>query len=182
MSAWKKLRNILSIPFYRRLTVGLGGAYLILFLIALQDLSFSGQGVRILTAEWTRMFDRTGTMTFEPVLQLILPGLTFLFSPLNVLIGGLLSGLAGLNLAVTYLAYRQPKACRFNRSTGLFASLPALLAGGACCAPAIVLIFGLQVSSLFITVFQVLLPVAGVLLVVTLKLILDRTNTDLIAA
>ena len=182
MSAWHKLRNILARPFYRRLAFGLGGGYLILFLIALQDLSFSGQGVQVLTTEWTRMFDRTGTMTFEPVLQLTLPGLTFLFSPLNVLIGGALSILAGLNLAVTYLAYKHPGACRFNRSTGIVASLPALLAGGACCAPAVVLIFGLQMSSLFITAFQVLLPVAGVLLVGTLKLILDRTNTNALAA
>ena len=182
MSAWHKLRSILSRPFYRRLALGLGGGYLLLFLIALQDLSFSGQGVRLLTAEWTRMFDRTGTMTFEPVLQLTLPGLTFLFSPLNVLIGSALSSLAGLNLAVTYLAYKHPGACRFNRSTGIIASLPALLAGGACCAPAVVLIFGLQMSSLFITAFQVMIPVAGVLLIGTLKLILDRTDTNMLAA
>lgn len=182
MSAWHKLRRLLSRPFYRRLAIGLGGGYLLLFLIALQDLSFSGQGVRLLTTEWTRMFDRTGTMTFEPILQLTLPGVTLLLSPLNVLIGGLLSGLAGLNLAVTYLAYKHPHACRLNRSTGIVASLPALLAGGACCAPTVVLLFGLQMSSLFITAFQVLLPIAAVLLVGTLKLILDRTDTNQLAA
>ncbi|MFO8231111.1 MAG: hypothetical protein R6U20_00450, partial [Longimonas sp.] len=98
--------------------------------------------------------------------------------PLNILIGGLLSLLAALNLMVTYVAYNQPSACSFNRSTGVLASLPALLAGGACCAPAIVLILGLQVSSLFITAFQVLIPVAAVLLLITLKLILDRTHPE----
>jgi hypothetical protein len=34
------------------------------------------------------------------------------------------------------------------------------------------------VSSLFITAFQVLIPVAAVLLLITLKLILDRTHPE----
>ena len=59
-------------------------------------------------------------------------------------------------------------------------SFPALLAGSACCAPAIVLILGIQVSSLFMTVFQVLIPVSVLLLLVTLKLILDRTKPALL--
>lgn len=178
----RKLKTILAIPSYRRLTIGLSVAYLILFLLALQDLSLGGQEVKVATTDWHRMFHRTGTVTFEPILQLTLPGLTLLVSPLNVLIGAFLSILAGLNLTITYIAYHQPRACNFNRSTGILASIPALLAGGACCAPAIILILGLQVSSLFITVFQVLLPAAAILLLVTLKLILDRTRTEQIAA
>lgn len=179
MSSWRKLNHILNIPFYRRLTAGLAAVYLILFLFALRDITFGGTGIRVLTADWSRMFDRTGTMTFEAIAQLTLPGLTIVFSPLNVLIGTTLSILAGLNLAITYIAYKQPRACRFNRSTGLLASLPALVAGGACCAPTIILILGLQVSSLFMTTFQILIPVSLVLLVVTLKLILDRTDVEL---
>lgn len=126
------------------------------------------------------MFDRTGAITFEPVAQLTLPGLTILMSPLNILMGAVLAVRAGLNLAVTWLAFRQPKACRFNRSTGTLASIPALLAGSACCAPAIILILGLQISSLFVTVFQVLIPVSIGLLVVTLVMILRRTDPALI--
>ena len=182
MTALRKLKNILRIPFYRWLTAGLGGLYLILFLIALQDISLGGRGFQVLSTDWTRMFDRTATFTFEAVAQITLPGLTILISPINILIGSIISLLVGLNLAITYIAFKQPKACSFNRSTGILASLPALLAGGACCAPAIILILGIQVSSMFITVFQILIPVAIVLLVVTLKLILDRTNIELIPA
>lgn len=176
-----KLGAILSRPFYRRLTVGIGAVYLLLFLVALQDISLGGSGVQFLTTDWTRMIDRTGAITFEPIAQLTLPGLTILMSPLNILIGAVLAVLAGLNLAVTWLAFRQPKACRFNRSTGILASIPALLAGSACCAPAIVLILGLQISSLFVTVFQVLIPVSIALLVLTLIMILRRTDPALIA-
>jgi len=181
-TAVQTLASILRLPFYRRVVVVSGGVYLILFLIALQDISRGGRAFQFLTVPFSRMFERTGALTFEPIAQLTLPGLTILISPVNVLIGLGISLLVGLNLAITWLAFRQPRACRFNRSTGVLASLPALLAGGACCAPAIVLILGLQVSSLLMGVFQVLIPVSVVLLVITLKLILDRTNPELLAS
>jgi hypothetical protein len=107
--------------------------------------------------------------------------LTILISPLNIVVAMLLAVLAGLNLTVTWMAFRQPKACGFNRSTGILASLPALLAGSACCAPAIMLILGLQILSLFVSAFQVLIPVSIALLIVTLVMILRRTNTDMLA-
>lgn len=176
-----KLRMILALRHYRRIAVGVGALYLLLLLVALQDISLGGSGFQFLTVEWTRMFDRTGAITFEPIAQLTVPGLTVLISPLNILIATVLAVLAGLNLTVTWLAFRQPKACRFNRSTGILASLPALLAGSACCAPAIVLILGLQVSSLFVTVFQVLIPVSVAILLVTLVMILRRTEPAALA-
>jgi len=182
VTSWRKLRHILRVPLYRRLTVGLTLVYLVLFLVALRDVSLGGRGVQFLTADLSRMFDRTGAMTFEAIAQLTLPGLTILFSPVNVLTGLIISLLAGLNLTITYIAYKQPRACSFNRSTGILASLPALVAGGACCAPTIILIFGLQVSSLFMTAFQILIPVSVALLLITLKLILDRTNVEHVAA
>jgi len=176
----KKLRAILAMGRYRRFAIGVAVGYLVLFLLALGDISAGGHGFDVLTTDWTRMFERTGALTFEPIVQLTVPGATVLLSPINVAIGLLLAVLAALNLTVTYLAFRQPRACRFNRSTGIMASLPALLAGSACCAPTIVLILGLQVSSLFITVFQVLIPVSVALLLVTLALILRRTEPDVI--
>lgn len=176
-----KLRAILSMKFYRRLSIAIGALYLVLFLVALRDVSPGGTGFELSTTEWTRMFERSGAVTFEPIARLTAPGLTILLSPLNMLIGVVLAGLAGLNLAVTWMAFRQPKACRFNRSTGILASLPALLAGSACCAPAIVLILGLQISSLFVTVFQVLIPISAALLLLTLAMIVHRTDPALIA-
>lgn len=177
-STLHKLAALLRVPFYRRVTLGAAAIYLLLFMVALQDISRGGRGVRFLTAEWRRMFERTGAFTFEPIAQITLPGVTVLLSPGNLLLGGLIAALAGLNLAVTTLAFRQPAACRFNRSSGILASLPALLAGSACCVPAIVLLLGLQLSAMLITVFQVLIPASVVLLLVTLKLVLDRTDVS----
>jgi hypothetical protein len=174
----RKLRAILAMHRYRRFAIVMAAGYLFLFLLALGDISGGGHGFEALTTDCTRMFERTGALTFEPIAQLTMPGLTILLSPINMVIGLLLAVLAALNLTVTYLAFRQPRACRFNRSTGIMSSLPALLAGSACCAPTIVLILGLQVSSLFITVFQVLIPVSLALLLVTLALILRWTELE----
>ena len=177
-SGTRKVIRILRIPFYRRVALVLTGAYLIALLFALQDISLGGEGVAFATVPLDRMFDRTGTVTFEPVARLVLPGVTFLISPLNLGIGVVMACLAGLNLTVTLIAFRQPRACRFNRSTGVLATLPALLAGSACCAPALLLLLGIQATSMMIGVFQVLIPASIVLLLITLKLILERTNPE----
>lgn len=176
-----KLRGILAIPAYRRGTMAIAFIYLILFLVALQDISLGGQGFDLVTVEWTRMFDRTTTFTFEAVARVTVPGVTILLSPVNFAIGVVLAVLAGLNLVITWIAIRQPAACSFNRSTGFLASIPALLAGSACCAPAIVLILGLQMSSLLLGAFQVLIPASLLLLILTLILILRRTQPELLA-
>lgn len=174
------LAAVLAVPAYRRIAIAITVIYLVAFLFALQDISRGGDGFSLLTADWTRMFDRRGAFTFEPIARLTMPGLTILLSPLNLLLGAVLALLAGLNLSVTWVALRQPAACSFNRSAGVLASLPALVAGSACCAPAIVLLLGIQVSSLFMSVFQILIPISLVVLLVTLKLILDRTNPRLL--
>ena len=181
LRAHERAAVILRIPTYRALALFLGVGYLVLFLVALRDLTPGGDGFGFLRVPWSRMFERTGAVTFEPVAQFTVPGWTLLVSPLNLLIGGVLAGLAALNLVVTWIAFRQPAACRFTRSAGIFASLPALLAGSACCAPVLVLLLGLQLSSLMMSVFQVLIPLSAALLLVTLKLVLDRTDVTLLA-
>lgn len=178
----RKLAVLLSVPRHRHVAAVLAALYLALFLFALRDLTLGGSGFEVTTVDPARMFERTGTVTFEPVARVTMPGATLLIAPLNLLIGGILAVLVGLNLLVTYLALRQPRACSFNRSTGILASLPALLAGGACCAPTIVLILGLQLSSALVTGFQALIPVAAILLVLTLKLIVDRTEPELLVS
>jgi len=177
----RTLLAILRKPTYRRLAAGISFVYLILFMAALQDISLGGSGVQFLTTDWNLAFERSGAFTFEPIAQLTVPGVTVLLSPINLTISTMLAILVGLNLTVTYIAFRQPRACTFNRSSGILASLPALLAGGACCAPAIILILGLQLSSLMVAAFQVMIPVSGMLLLLTLCLSLNRTNPDLIA-
>jgi hypothetical protein len=176
----RKLARLLEVRSHRWIAVALAAVYEVIFLVSIRDITAGGTGFGVTVADLGRMFERTGAMTFEPVARVTLPGVTVLVAPVNVLLGAVLAGLVGLNLMVTYLAFRQPRACSFNRSTGLLASVPALLAGGACCAPTIVLILGLQMTSAAVTAFQWAIPVALLLLVATLKMIVDRTEPELI--
>jgi len=78
-----------------------------------------------------------GPLSFTPVASVALGPVTYLFS-LNSVIGLGLAALVGLNLSMTYLAWTQPRACGLGQSsTGLLASLPAVLSGTACCGPVV---------------------------------------------
>jgi hypothetical protein len=46
-----------------------------------------------------------------------------------------------------------------------------LLSGTACCGPVILIVFGVQASSVLLTSFQYMLPVAALLLVGSLLLV-----------
>lgn len=176
-----KLRTILSVRFYFWIFISISLVYLFIYLVSLGDITFSGGSFGVASVEWSKMLKRSGYLTFEPIYQLSTPVLTVLLSPINLVIGTAISTLVGVNLTVTVLAFGQPSVCDFNRSVGVISSLPALLAGGACCAPVIVLIFGLQMSTLVVSISQFMIPIAIVLLVITLVLILRKTRQDAIS-
>jgi hypothetical protein len=112
-----------------------------------------------------------GTFSFTPIASIEFGPVTYLFS-FNSVLGLGLAVLVGLNLGLTYLAWTQPKACGMGRSsTGVLASLPALLSGTACCGPVVLIIFGIQASSTLLTTFQFLLPISVLLLVGSLVLV-----------
>lgn len=143
-------------------------AYLVAYLWFSNLLTFADSDVSLTVAAdpLAKLFrPANSALSFEPV-ALVEFGLgTYLFS-LNTLIGLGIAALVGLNLAVTYLAWKQPKACGVgSSSSGLLAGVPALLSGAACCGPIVLIIFGIQASSALVTVFQWLIPAAGVLLV-----------------
>ncbi|WP_206662565.1 hypothetical protein [Halorubrum sp. BOL3-1] len=97
--------------------------------------------------------------------------MTYLFS-LNTVLGVGIAGLVGLNLGLTYLAWRQPAACGVgSSSSGVIASVPAVLSGTACCGPVVLIVLGIQASGIVVTAFQFLLPIAVVLLVGSLVLV-----------
>lgn len=174
----QKLSLILRNRFYRLILLATTILYLMLYLVSLGNIIFGGTSFGMASIEWTKMFHRNGFLTFEPIYQLTAPGLTVFVSPINIVVGLILSVLVGLNLSVTILAFQQPAACDFNRTSGILASIPGLLAGGACCAPTLVLVFGLQMSAFVVTLSQWMIPIAFGLLVLTLILILKRTNLN----
>jgi hypothetical protein len=147
-------------------------AYLVVYLFTVGDLSLTGGGEpRLVVTDLSRALSTTGFFRFEAVALVELGPVTYLFSPLNTVVALALAGLVGVNLALTYLGWVQPAACGLEASSGVFAGLPALLSGAACCGPTVLLVFGIQASSVLITGFQFLVPVAVLLLVGSLLLV-----------
>ncbi|MEX1258994.1 MAG: hypothetical protein WEG36_15470 [Gemmatimonadota bacterium] len=172
----RTLAALLHVRSFRRTAILLGIAYFLPLQLALGLLSRGGREATILLAPWTRMFERTSAFSFEAVAQLTVPGVTILFSPLNILVTGALAGLAGLNLAMTLTLLRDPRACDLRSVPTVLGALPPLLAGGACCAPTLLLVLGIQASTLIIALSQILIPGSLVLLFGTLLWTLRRMD------
>lgn len=160
--------------------------YLVVFLWAINDLFFQsgvGFGIEVVSDPLSQMFEPgPGTFTFEGVAMVSLGEALYLFSPLNVAIGLGLSLLVGLNLGLAYLAITQPKSCGLETSTGIFASIPALLAGSACCAPAIFLALGITATGTMLTMFSLLLPIGIVLLVGSLVYLAGKISPHAVSS
>jgi hypothetical protein len=164
------------------LTAGIG--YLLIYLVTVGDLSVGGGQPGAFTvrtaADLSRAFASLGFFRFGGIAIVSAGPLTYVFSPLNVLLSLLLSGLVGANAALTYLGLVQPRACGLESSAGVFAGLPALLSGAACCGPTILLVVGIQASAAVITGFQLLVPVAIVMLVGSLLLVGRQVDRSLL--
>jgi hypothetical protein len=154
----------------RAVLAGVTLVYLGLYLYVLGHLRFTGGGgfeYVAVSDPLSRMFRTTGTLAFEPVASLVVGPLQLLVAPVNVVIGGLLALLVGVNLAVSFLAWRHPAACDIGgggKTSGLLASLPALLSGTACCGPVVLIAVGIQASGVLIASFGFLVPAAFLLL------------------
>lgn len=153
----------------RAVMVASGVVYLLVYLYALGNLGVQtglGRDVLVVADPLARMFEPgPGRFTYEPIAIVDLWVVRYLFSPLNTAIGLGLAILVGLNLGLSYLAIVQPRACGIRSGSGLLASLPAVLAGGACCAPVLLLVLGITASGTLMTMMAWMLPV-GVLLLV----------------
>jgi hypothetical protein len=155
----------------RAVLAGVALAYLGLYLYILGHLRFTGDGgvdYFAVADPLSRMFRSTGTLSFEPVAALVVGPVELLVAPVNVAIGGGLALLVGVNLAVSYLAWRHPAACGIGggaKSSGLLAGLPALLSGTACCGPVVLIALGIQASGVLVASFGFLVPAAALLLV-----------------
>ncbi|WP_276272346.1 hypothetical protein [Haloarcula litorea] len=144
--------------------------YLALYLFGLGHLGLGPWGweLSVVADPLARATRVVGPFQWEPVALVVAGPVELLLSPLNVALGTGLAALVGVNLAVSVVAYRGPRACRLGAGAGATAGLPALLSGVACCGPTVLLVVGLQASATVLTVFQWLLPGAVVALVATL--------------
>lgn len=155
------------------LAVGVG--YLLLYLVTVGDLAFVGDRTRPpsirVVDDLARGLASVGFFRFAAIAVVAVGPITYLFSPLNLALALLLASLVAANFALAYLGLVQPRACGLESSTGVLAGIPALLSGAACCGPTILLVIGVQASATIITGFQLLVPVALVMLVGGLLLI-----------
>ncbi|WP_096390434.1 hypothetical protein [Halopenitus persicus] len=183
-----RTRVALAVALGRRdtrvLLLGVTVGYLCLYLVTVGDLSLASQGtgtVSIRTAaDLSRAVARLGFLRFGAVAVVSAGPVTYLFAPLNVLVGTVLALLVGANAALTYLGVVQPQACGLESSTGIIAGVPALLSGAACCGPTILFVVGIQASAALVAAFQLLVPVAVVLLVAGLLLVGRRIDPALV--
>lgn len=156
-------------------------AYLLVYLWGVGHLAPGpeGFGITVVPNAAGRFFQPAlGAFSFEPIAIVAVGPITYLFS-LNSVIGLVLAALVGLNLAVTYIVWRQPKACGIgSRSAGALAGIPALLSGTACCGPVLLLAVGVQASGVLLTTFEFLLPIAAVLLLGSLLLVGRQVRPD----
>lgn len=148
--------------------------YLLVYLYALGHLApgLGGFDVTVVSGALGKFFEpQLGPLSFTPVARVTAGPVTYLFS-LNTVLGVGVASLVGLNLGLTYLAWRQPAACGIgSSSSGVLASVPAVLSGTACCGPVVLVVLGIQASGIVVTAFQFLLPVAVGLLVGSLLLV-----------
>ena len=177
-------RTVLGIAIRRRdalaVTVVVAAVYLVGYLWLTQHLSFTtgaaagGFDLLVVDDPLSRTFERRGPLQYESIAVLTLGPATLLFAPINAVVGGAIAGLVGLNVALSYLAIVQPAACGFRAGAGVFAAVPALLSGSACCAPVILLVIGIQASTALLTVFAWLLPIGVLALLGSLVWVADR--------
>ena len=153
---------------------GTAVGYAVLYLYALGHLApgIGGFDVTVVSGALGKFFQpELGPFSFTPIARVSVGPVTYLFS-LNTVLGLGIAGLVGLNLGLTYLAWRQPAACGIgSSSSGFLASVPAVLSGTACCGPVVLIVLGIQASGIVVTAFQFLLPVAVALLFGSLVLV-----------
>lgn len=157
----------------------LGGtvAYLLVYMLATGDLSVGrdvGFGVVFARDPFGKLFARTGPASFEPLARLDLGQAQVLLAPGDLLLGTTLAALVGANLALTYLAVVQPKACGVDTGAGVLAAVPALLSGTACCGPVILLSVGVTASGALVSLFAWLVPLGILSLLASLAYVAGK--------
>ncbi|MBW6389828.1 hypothetical protein [Billgrantia antri] len=144
--------------------------YALLYLWLTGDIMGGGHGGWLaLFPAWERLWQTRGPLQFEPVGLFFLGRLVWTFSPINTLLALTVGLLIGLNAVAGWRVWRSPRHCSLGAaSSGLLGSLPALLAGGACCAPLLLIWLGLPFAGALASLAPMLLPGAALLLLIGL--------------
>lgn len=134
------------------------------------DISGGGTGgLQAAFPAWERALEARSPFQFEPVGLIQVGILVWTFSPLNALLALVMGGLLGLALAAGWKVWKAPRQCGLGTSgAGTLAGIPALLAGGACCAPLALIWLGLPIAGTVASISPFLVPLALVMLLAVL--------------
>ena len=162
---YRRLKTVLSSKRTRRATIVVSAAYLLLYIYLIGDLSLtSGSAYFRAADDWSSLLLRQRvSFNYESVAALGVSGITFLISPMNIFLGGVLAVLIGLNAGFLVFALERPKICGAASKGGILASIPGLLMGFACCAPTVLIALGSVAASVtlsFIALRSVFYPLA----------------------
>ncbi|SDL37329.1 hypothetical protein SAMN05192555_10451 [Franzmannia pantelleriensis] len=166
----KMIVKMISHPATLLLISGIMVSYTLLYLWLTGDMAGGGLGGWHATfPAWERVFEQRGAFQFEPVGLVSIGGVVWTFSPLNTLLAMTMGLLMGLNIAAGWWLRTRPRQCRLRGAgTSWLALPPALLAGGACCAPLILIWLGLPIAGALAGMAPYLVPGALLLLSVGL--------------
>ena len=139
---------------YRRFAGLLGLIFFFLYLFSIQhivylpnvNLSYQATipSVRV-ASNWTsKIFRARVPFLWEPIAAVYLtPHLMIQLALPNILLGGLLGGLFGLNLSMGFFElFREGGLRSIESIRSLVAAIPSLLTGFACCAPTLLIAIG----------------------------------------
>lgn len=176
-------RQLLGAPRYRRLAGLATAVYASIFLWLLQDLDLHPPRAELSfeLLDPGLLLVRRGTYSFEAVGVLELPLATLLLSPVNVALALTVGFLVGVNLAYSYAAIREPAACSTGNAAGVLAGVPALAAGGACCAPVVFVVLGVQATAGLLALQTFLLPASVAALVSSLVYVSGKVDRSALA-
>lgn len=164
-----QLGAALGVRRYRRVALLVALSYLLVYLLAIQDVAISASGeygrfadtpsVEVVS-EWSdRIFAERAPFLFEPVATAYpVPQLAVFLSPGNLLVGSTLAVLLALNVAAALWAGSRERVCGRRRYAGALGALPGLLLGFSCCAPTFFLLLGPSFAAAFLPTFIPLRP------------------------
>lgn len=154
--------------------IPLGLLYVLVYLYVIGDLDVVGPpwwGIQASDLSLQQMLSSRSTLLFESVAVIEAGYLIWLVSPVNLMIAFLMGGLLAANLHGA-LFLRQRSTCGIDSTTASRGSnpgivggvLPALLAGGACCAPSLILLLGIPGLGAMSAFFGWLVPLSVLIL------------------
>jgi hypothetical protein len=153
--------------------------YLFVYMMSIGDL-FIGQSVKGFSTQFLKnassiMLKSRGPFIWEPIGVIRIPiGLVFNVSPLNILLGLLITSLVTLNIMLFVYTLSLPKVCRIKKNyTGFFGMILGFFTGFLCCVPTFLIPFVISIRQFIVPFILLILTFSAI---TTIRRLPDVTN------